>query len=157
MTQAVPDPIERYGGTLERTPAQEGAPWSSLRKPLSECRYSLVTTGGVHLKDDAPFDTSNDGYDWSCRKIPLNAPSNRLMVTHNHYDHAHVDRDINAMFPVDRFRELQSEGRIGPAAPRGFGLYGFIREPEKLAEETAPRIAAALQEDQVDVVFLTPG
>lgn len=153
----VPDPIERYAGTLERTPAPEAIPWSALRKPLRECRYSLVTTGGVHMKDDKPFDTSNDGYDWSYREIPLDAPVERLMVTHNHYDHAHVDRDINAMFPVERFRELQSEHRIGPAGPRGFGLYGFIREPEKLAEETAPRIAAALKEDEVDAVFLTPG
>ena len=153
----VPDPVLRYASTLERTPEPSEAPWAPLTKPLNQCRFSLVTTGGVRPKTSEPFDITNDGYDWSHREIPLDAKARTLMVTHNHYDHAHVDSDINAMLPIDRFRELTKEGVIAGMSKRGFGLYGYIRDPEALARETAPKIAEALKEDGADAVFLTPG
>ena len=151
------DPLERFPRTLEVTPAQETAPWTPLRRPLAACRFALVTTGGVHRIDQPPFDLSRDGYDWSYREIPSDTATEQLMVTHNHYDHAHVDRDINAMLPLDRFRELAEEGIIGGLGPRCFGLYGYILDPQALARETAPRIAEALQADGVEAAFMTPG
>ncbi len=157
MTEALPDPSVRYARTLERTPAQDTTPWTPLRKPLQTCRFALVTTGGVHCRDQPPFDLTQDGSDWSYREIPVTTPNDQLMVTHNHYNHEHVDQDINAMFPIDRFRELVAAGAIGSLGARGFGLYGYIQDPQALAEETAPRIAAALREDGVDAAFLTPG
>lgn len=157
MQTSVPDPVERYARTLERTPEQESTPWTPLQAPLASCRFALVTTGGVHRRDQQPFDVEHDGQDWSYREIPSETPAADLMVTHNHYNHEHVDRDINAMYPIDRFRELAAAGTIAGLGPRGFGLYGYIQNPQALAEQTAPRIAAALHEDGVDAAFLTPG
>ncbi|MGB1694662.1 MAG: hypothetical protein ACPHKR_11510, partial [bacterium] len=34
-------------------------PWTPLVKPIEESRIVLVTTGGVHLKSDTPFDMSD--------------------------------------------------------------------------------------------------
>ncbi len=31
-------------------------PWTKLKKPLSECKIVLFTTGGIHLKSDEEFD-----------------------------------------------------------------------------------------------------
>ena len=31
-------------------------PWSPLKKPLSECKVSLISTAGIHLKTDKTFD-----------------------------------------------------------------------------------------------------
>ena len=32
------------------------SPWNEMTKPVSECRLALITTGGVHLKSQVPFD-----------------------------------------------------------------------------------------------------
>src|SRR3972149_6374441 len=66
---AVPDPVERYPRTLAVTPEMADTPWAPLTKPLSQCRMALVTTGGVHRRDQQPFDIANDGYDWSYREL----------------------------------------------------------------------------------------
>lgn len=152
----VPDPGERFARTLAATPAMEDVPWTPLCKPLSQCRAALVTTGGVHLKSQEPFAITNDGYDWSYREIPSGTPSSDLMVTHNHYDHTHVDKDINCMLPVDRFRELMHKGKVGSLGPRYFSFYGYIRDPQALMATTAKEAAACLKADGVDAVFLTP-
>ena len=49
--------------------------WTPLRKPLSECVVSLLTTGGVHLRDDTPFDTDSTHGDWTHREIPTATPT----------------------------------------------------------------------------------
>jgi len=54
-------PIEDYGPP----------PWTPLHQPLSACTVALVTTAGVHLKDDAPFDIGDKEGDPTYRVIPL--------------------------------------------------------------------------------------
>lgn len=131
--------------------------WAPLTEPLSRSRLALVTTGGVHLKRQVPFDIAGGGgYDWSYREIPFDTPSGELMVTHGHYDHAHVDQDINFMLPLDRVRELVAEGVIGELAPHCFSFCGYIKKPEALAATTAMEVAAQLKADAVDAVLLTP-
>ncbi|HLE80012.1 MAG TPA: glycine/sarcosine/betaine reductase selenoprotein B family protein [Dehalococcoidia bacterium] len=153
---SVPDPAERYPRTLAVTPEMVDTPWAPLSRPLSQCRMALVTTGGVHRRDQQPFDIANDGYDWSYREIASDTLASQLMVTHNHYDHTHVDQDINFMLPLDRFRELVSKGVVGELAPRCFSFYGYIQNPQALMETTAKEVAAHLKADGTDAVFLTP-
>lgn len=153
---SVPDPGERFARTLAATPAMEDIPWSPLCKPLGQCRMALVTTGGVHLKDQTPFNVANDGYDWSFRAIPSSSRPQDLMVTHNHYDHSHVDKDINFMLPIDRLRELVEDGKVGSLAPRYFSFCGYIRDAQALMTSTAREVAAMIKADGVDAVLLTP-
>ncbi|MBI2887642.1 MAG: hypothetical protein HYY02_10590 [Chloroflexi bacterium] len=152
----LPDPAERFPRTLAATPETEAVLWTPLTKPLRQCRVALVTTGGVHLKSQKPFDVTNDGYDWSYREVPSTTPTDELMVTHNHYNHAHVDQDINFMLPMDRFRELVQEGTVGELGPRCFSFSGYIQDPQALAATTAKEVAALLKADAVDAAFLTP-
>ncbi|MBI4498256.1 MAG: hypothetical protein HY689_10190 [Chloroflexi bacterium] len=152
----VPDPGERFARALETAPAMEDTPWTPLGKPLHDCRVALVTTGGVHLKSQTPFDLSNDGYDWSYRAIPSSVAASEMMVTHNHYDHAHVDQDVNFMLPIDRFREMVAEGKVGSLGHRYFSFYGYICDPQSLMATTAKEVATHLKADGVDAVLLTP-
>ena len=43
--------------TLEFFPCLEhdDTPWVALDKPLSQCKVALVTSAGLHLRDDQPF------------------------------------------------------------------------------------------------------
>jgi D-proline reductase (dithiol) PrdB len=36
-----------------------------------------------------------------------------LMVTHGGFDNSDINKDVNAMFPIDRLHELVEEGFIG--------------------------------------------
>ncbi|HEX9777941.1 MAG TPA: hypothetical protein VGA63_07315, partial [Geopsychrobacteraceae bacterium] len=54
-----------------RPPASCGdVPWTELARPLSACRVALVTTAGIHHKDQPPFDmTDSPGGDLQKQSI----------------------------------------------------------------------------------------
>ena len=45
-------------------------PITPLKKPLNESKLALLTTGGLHLKTDTPFDTKHKDGDCSYRMLP---------------------------------------------------------------------------------------
>lgn len=136
----------------------ENPPFTVLRKPLSACTAALITTAGVHLRGQPPFDMENPDGDATYREIPGSATPEMLTITHNYYDHSDADRDLNVVFPLEHFRDLAANGVIGALASRHYGLMGHI-EGEQIAHLTqrrAPEIAAKLRRDGVDFAFLTP-
>lgn len=133
------------------------ADWTPLRKPLAQCQVALVSTAGIHRKDQPAFDLLAHEGDWSYRELPSSSDSKDLMASHGHYDTDPANSDINCVFPIDRLRELAAEGVIGEIASTHFGLMGFIPDSRRLVEETAPVIAEKLANQGTDVVVLTPG
>ena len=131
--------------------------WTPLNKPLSECVVTLFTTGGVHLRDDTPFDIDSAHGDWTHREIPTHVNTRDLAVTHSHYSHVDADRDVNCMFPLDRLRELRDDGVIGGIAPMAYSIMGFNPDPENLVSQTAPVLAEGLRATGADLVFMTCG
>ncbi len=134
-------------------------PWSPARLSLPEARVALVTSAGVHLKDDRPFDMGNPEGDASFRVIPGDSSLSDLIVTHDYYDHRATDRDLNCVFPLERLRELARARWIGSVAQRHLGTMGHIlgSQERRLVTETAPAIAELLVADRVDYVLATPG
>lgn len=134
-------------------------PWSPLTKPLNACKVALVTTAGVHLKGQTPFDMLDKDGDASYRELPSAVPIADYMITHDYYDHSDADNDINIVFPIERLREMKAEGLIGSLAGVNYGFMGHIdgRYIETLMKKTAPQAAAALKAQGVDAVILTPG
>ena len=127
---------------------------AEVKKQLSDSRVAIVTTAGVHLKGDKPFDTRGD---YTFRIIPGNSDCSSLTITHEHYDKTEVLQDINCVFPLEILRNLRDEGYIKDVAPRNFGFMGYIPKVDKLINESAPKIADILADDQVDIVLLSPG
>ena len=62
-------------------------PWTSLTKPVTQCRVALVTTAGVHRKEDTPFNMEDKQGDPTYRIIPRDIPHGDLCITHDYYDH----------------------------------------------------------------------
>lgn len=143
-------PFSRY--------AASDNPCAKLRKPLAECKFALVTTAGLRLADDQPYDRSIKLGDSSFREIPNDADVQTLIEDHksNSFDHAGIEADKNLAFPLDRFRELAAAQKIGALNNRHFSFMGSIIAPQKLIKESAPQVAENLKADQVDAVFLTP-
>jgi D-proline reductase (dithiol) PrdB len=128
--------------------------WAPVTKELKEMTIALVTCAGVHLKSDKRFNLAGDT---SYRIIPGDTDSKDLMVSHGGYDNSDVNKDINAMFPIDRMRELAAKGFIKALAPVNFGVMGGGGNVEVFTNETGPNIAKELHEESVDAVLLTAG
>jgi D-proline reductase (dithiol) PrdB len=139
--------------------ATEGIPWAPVKKPIKESVVALVTTSGVHLRDQEPFDMTDSNGDPSFREIGRDTLHSRLMITHDYYDHADADRDINVVFPVDRLKELVSDGIIGGVCLNLYSFMGHITGSHlaELIRRTAPSVAASLLKGGADCVVLTPG
>ena len=101
-------------------------PWAPLDRPLDECRVSLISSGGIALKSDQPF------------------------------DHEVERRDLNCVLPLQRLAELEASGEIGSVAPRHYSFMGYTLDPTTLLEESTPSMVQLLQEDEVDLVVLVP-
>ncbi len=130
-----------------------GLPFVRPEKPLSESRLALVTTGGVHLPDQARFDIDDTLGDCSYREIPGDAYA--LTWTHAYYAPNH-GTDLDSVFPLWTLRKLVAEGVVGELSHRHFSFMGAIHDTGPLAEHTAPGVASRLAEDSVDTVLLTP-
>lgn len=137
----------------------EAPAFTPMGKPLSQCRVSFITTTGVHLRGQEPFDTAAALGDSSYRAVPSDADPSRLCISHTHYPLERAQADINVILPMDRLRELADEGVIGSVGSCHY-CYGFDLHVKELVDPnvgTAHEVARALVEDGVDVVMLTPG
>lgn len=133
-------------------------PWTPLEKPLSQSRLALVSTAGLVLPEQEPFDGDERGGDVSFREIPNDTDIRDLVDTQRSrsYDHAGVQGDANVAFPIDRVNELAALGRVGSVAPRHLSFMGSITAPGRLLNRTAPLAAQRLVDDGVDCALLVP-
>jgi len=159
---AIPSVAQFWASRAAQRSAQfvdDGAiPFARLTKPLSAARGALITTAGVHLSSQPPFDMTNSDGDPTYREIPVDVALEEITITHKYYDHRDADVDLNIVFPLAHFRDLVSQGVIGSLATRHFGFMGHIEGDlvTTLTRRTAPEVAAKLRADGVDFAFLTP-
>ena len=126
-------------------------PWAALHKPLAQSKVALVTTGGVFLEGQTPYTERGDT---TYRELPRDLNTDDIHIWHPGYDTGPATDDINCIFPINRFRELESEGVIGELAETHYAFMGLIPDPRELIESKAPEVALKLKEDGVDAVFL---
>lgn len=157
--------LTRFPALFERSTrkiswtADSGVPWTPFTKKLSASKVAIVTTAGVHLKGQKPFDMLDKMGDPEYRELPVTARPEEYTITHDYYDHKDADRDLNIVFPLDRLREMKEAGQIGSLAGTNYGFMGHIDGPhiDTLIKKTAPEVARKLKKAGVDVVLLTPG
>ena len=136
-------------------------PWTPLDKPISETTFTLLTSAGISMKSDPPFDMEGEKAEptWgdpSYRRIPKTATENDIEVNHLHVNTDFIKQDINVMLPLARFREFEQEGLIGKLAPTCYSYYGYQQDPTVLLTETMPQVAESMRQENVEAVFLTP-
>jgi D-proline reductase (dithiol) PrdB len=133
-------------------------PFTPFDGELAKSTVALVTAGGVHLKDQEPFNIADELGDLGYRIIPEDVDSSQLMVTHHHYDHSDADKDINVVFPIDVLRDLQAEGFIHGIARKHVAYMGYTMQLKAMYEGTAREIANDIDKhSRADVVVLTGG
>lgn len=154
------DELDSYYGSMGNPPyrwtVNETAPLYRLDKPLSECRVSLLTSGGVSQCAMPAFDPdarNNHRLD----AIGRETDASDFQIHDSYYDHSDAESDINCIFPLTRIRELAASGEIGSLADRLWsGFMGRIYNRTKVMEETGPAFADALEADNVDILVAAP-
>ncbi len=148
------DAFSRFFMKLYRGKHYEVTPHTPLRLPLNRCRVALITTAGFFLDGQPPF----EGGDCSYREIPNGIQTQALINGHKSaaYDERGLETDPNLALPIDRFKELETEGKIGSLNHRHFSFMGSITKPDALITQSAPEVGQILKTDGVDVAFLTP-
>lgn len=136
-------------------------PWALLSKPLSEARVALVTSGGISLKTDPPFDMEREKKeptwgDRSFRKIPRGSTEKDINANHLHINTQYVLQDINVMLPLTRMAEFEEEGVIGSLAPTAYSFYGFQWQSTEFLTQAIEPICSQMQAEKVDAAILTP-
>jgi D-proline reductase (dithiol) PrdB len=139
-------------------------PWAPLRKPLQEMKVGLVTSGGIHLKNDEPFDLARERAmptwgDPSFRVIPSNIEADDIAVSHLHLNTNDIEQDFNILLPIHRMQELVAEGRIGAIASEHFsfmGYQGFPPDTRAWENTYGLQVAQSFLNEGVHCVFLTP-
>lgn len=137
-------------------------PWTPLERPLSESTVALISSAGLALKSDRPFDQEGEREnpwwgDPSYRILPRTTTTGDVNLYHLHMNPRLVEEDINTLFPAERLLEFEYRGEIARSAEHHYSYMGYILDPQQLLQETAPAIIQQLQEDEVDIVLLVPG
>ena len=164
------DPWRFTGGFLRKVlssriperPTHEPIPWVPVTKPLAASRVALLSTSGLSMKGDTPFDMEGERRrptwgDPSWRRLRADATGESIEANHLHVDTGYVLRDINVALPLDRLRELVAEGVVGDVAPSHYSTMGYQGNDTRVLEnETAPAIAEAMKSEEVDLALLAP-
>ena len=136
--------------------APDDIPWTAYNGQPSDQTFAVATTGGLYLKDSQPpFDTESIHGDTSFREIPKTVRQQDIGIAHLHYDHSLTEQDMNIVFPIQRFVELENEGIIGKLADTNYS-FSYVNDAVSLVTDTVPKFISRIKAAEVDVLFLVP-
>jgi D-proline reductase (dithiol) PrdB len=150
------------GKSIPAEPTHGPIPWTPFAGPLSNAKVALLSTAGISMKDDAPFDMEFERKhptrgDSSFRRLRAEATAEQIDANHLHIDTGYIERDLNVALPLDRLRDLVSEGHVGSMAETHYSIMGFQgADASQLENDSAPAIAEIMKSEEVDLALLAP-
>src|SRR5882757_3676242 len=121
-------------------------------KPLNERRVAIISTAGLHKRGDRPFQPGDGSY----RVIPAETAANELVMSHIsvNFDRTGFQQDLNVAFPIDRLRELVTDGSVGSMASVQYSFMGAF--PPAAAEPHAQHLAGDRKSTRLNSALLVP-
>jgi D-proline reductase (dithiol) PrdB len=147
---------------IPEAPTHGEIPWTPVRKPLSQSKVALLSTAGLSMKGDEPFDMEGERKnpawgDPGWRRLRADATSGSIEANHLHIDTGYIERDLNVALPLDRLGELVRDGEVGAVADTHYSIMGYQgNDMSTLESESAPAIAQAMGSEEVDLALLAP-
>ena len=147
-----PSEAEHLLARAEAMPRLEVEQWLTP-KPLAESTVAVISTAGMHRRDDPPFTPGAVDY----RIVPRGVDWGEMVVSHisANFDRSGLADDPNVALPLDRLGELAEAGEIGGVSQWHYTFMGALPNPEML-EQTGTEVGRLLAEDGVDVALLVP-
>ena len=131
----------------------DDAPFTPLKKPLSECRVGLVTTAG---KMDAEAERRGRRMTRDLYAMAANPAPTRMFTADLAWDKvATHTNDVESFLPLNRLAEHATGGRIRSVSPRFYGGYPTEYSQGKISSHDAPKILGWCREDGVDAMLLS--
>lgn len=130
-------------------------PFNKLDKKINKAKIVLISSGGFHLKKDEPFDTDDPMGDPSYRMIPKDTEPELIKISHTHYDHKYVNKDLNCAFPLQLLKELENKKEIGVLADENYSFMGYCLKIKEL-KANAVELAKKLKNKDVDAALISP-
>jgi len=145
-------PVEEYRGYI---------PWTPMAKPLNQTTIALVTSAGISLKTDPPFNMEREKReplwgDRSYREIPRGTTETDIEVNHLHINTNYIKQDINVILPLARMAEFEREKIIGCLARTSYSFYGFQWKSTDFLKEAMEPISMRMKLEGVKAVLMTP-
>lgn len=136
-------------------------PWTPMAKPLNETTIALVTSAGISLRTDPPFDMEREKKeaiwgDRSYRAIPRETTEKNVDVNHLHINTNYIKQDINVILPLARMAEFEREKIIGRLATTAYSFYGFQWQSTDFLREAIEPISKKMKLEGVEAVLMTP-
>src|SRR5215475_9233213 len=139
-------------------PTFDTQPWVG-GPALSRRRVALISTAGLHRRDDQPFAVTSGNtraIAGDYRVIPNDIAANDLVMSHisTNFDRTGFQQDWNVVFPLDRLHELAQASVIGSVAAFHYSFMGAT-DPSHM-EAAAHALVRLLTQDHVNAVCLVP-
>lgn len=132
------------------------APFTPARRALPMLNLALITSAGAYLDGTDPFDAEAPGGDVNLREIPVEIEAADLKYSSRGYDPKAVAEDMNALIPIERLFEFESNGIIGQLNPVFWSFCGFIPDAARLNDEMLPRLVERVRRYEVQAALLVP-
>lgn len=134
----------------------EDRPFTVLKKPVSESKGVLISTGGFYPRGAAPFQDNYGLGDPSYREISIQEDPHDLSISHQHYDHTNAKADPNVGFPIERLQEMTANKEIGVLAAFHYSFMGYVPIAHTLKTMVLPGLIRRLKQEEVDFAVLSP-
>lgn len=127
-----------------------------LGKPLARARVALITTAGLTIEGQPPFDMKSPLGDASFRLLPHAAPAEAFVLGPVGYDRSGIDADLEVALPRRALDRLVARGLVGQAAEHHLGFMGYVPFTKPLVRGSAVVAAEVLLAQGVEVAVLGP-
>ena len=132
------------------------APFSPARRALPMLNLALISSAGAYIDGTSPFDTNSSAGDLTFREIPSQIEAEHLRFATRGYDPTAVLSDMNALLPLTRLFEFESNGIIGQLNPVFWSFAGFIPDAAHLVDELLPKMLERINRYQVQAALFIP-
>ena len=136
---------------------------AELDRDLSRARVAVLTSAGLFLKDSQePFDVETEiknptWGDPTYREIPRDVRQEHIGAEHLHLNTRDFFVDFNVALPIDRLKELETEGVIGSLADINYSFMGFQEDgTPDWKEKYGPQLVGSLKQQGVNALILAP-
>ena len=147
--------------TMIAMASRDPVPWTPLPRPLGEATVALISTAGLSMLADPPFDAEGERQnpwwgDASYRVIPRTATEADIVASHLHIETAYLQQDLDVVLPLRRLAEAEAEGRIGRVAPSHYSFMGYLLDPTEFLEHSVPAMIERMRVEAVDAAVFVP-
>ncbi len=145
-------------------------PFTPLKKPLSESRVALLSSGGHFVRGNDPEPlgypdmTQADAEDQIneymkvapiLSDIPVDTSAEDMVLRHGGYDVRGAALDHNVVLPIDAMKTAEAEGRIGEFHPTAFSFVGATSQL-RLRELVAGEWADRFRDEGIEAFVMVP-